>query len=124
MLSPLLGADKGGLNPELSFSLMHKYLSKCDIEIEIWHFDPTAKDDLYEEFKSIFKNIDNDTIKSESKIRIDKVKKIREALDNPDINTLSGLLKVNGVGEKSLENLFNYIKNYKKKNKNLFDYMN
>ncbi|MDQ7060887.1 MAG: macro domain-containing protein [Sulfurimonas sp.] len=120
---PLLGADRGGLNPKLSFSLMQKYLSRCDIEIEIWHFDPEAKDDLYEEFKSVFKNIDDETIKNESKIRIDKVKKIRESLNNPQINSLSGLLRVKGVGEKSLENLFKYIKNYKKSNINLLDYM-
>jgi len=120
---PLLGADRGGLNPELSLSLMHKYLSQCNIEIEIWHFDPTATDDLYEEFKTIFQNIDNDAIKNESKIRIDKVKKIRESLDNSNINSLSGLLRVKGVGEKSLENLFRYIKDYKKNNTNLFSYL-
>ena len=117
---PLLGADKGGLNPSESLSIMKHYLSQCDIDVEIWHFDPMAKDDLYESFKSIFQNIDDLTIKTDTKIRIDIVKKIRTALDDAQINSLSGLLRVNGVGDKSLEKLFDYISNYKTRNRNLF----
>lgn len=120
---PLLGADRGGLDPKHSLELMKSYLNKCDIDVEIWHFDPNAKDDLYEEFKSIFKNIDDTVIKEGSKIRINIVKKIREALNDPSINSLSGLLRVKGVGDKSLEKLFFYIKNYKNNNSNLFDFM-
>lgn len=120
---PLLGADRGGINPDESLQIMTKYLSRCDIDVEIWHFDPSAKDDLYEEFKAILQNIDDDTIKKESKIRVDIVKKIREALENPNINSLSGLLRVKGVGDKSLEKLFIYVKNYQQNNINLFTYM-
>lgn len=117
---PLLGAQKGGMNQEESLSIMFSYLKQCDIDIEIWQFDPTAKDDLYEEFKSIFAEIDDQTIKNESKIRLDIVKKIRKALDNPYINSLSGLLTVDGVGEVSLEKTFKYIQNYRKNSRNLF----
>jgi endonuclease III-like uncharacterized protein len=77
-----------------------------------------AQDDLYEYFKSVFLELDDETIKFESKIRIDIVKKIRNALTDETINSLSGLLRVKGVGDKSLENLFNYIQN--RKTDNLF----
>jgi len=119
---PLLGADRGGIDVEESLNIMRHYLSKCDIDVEIWHFDPSAKDDLYEEFKSIFFELDNVTIKNESKIRIDIVNKIRKALEDPHINSLSGLLRVKGIGDKSLEKLFIYISSYKEKNINLFTY--
>ena len=66
--------------------------------------------------------LDDETIKTESKIRIDIVKKIRSALDKPTINSISGLLGVNGVGDVSLEKLFQYIMVYKKNNFNLFNY--
>ncbi|MEA3522729.1 MAG: Appr-1-p processing protein, partial [Campylobacterota bacterium] len=111
------------INPDESLQIMTKYLSRCDIDVEIWHFDPSAKDDLYEEFKAILQNIDDDTIKKESKIRVDIVKKIRKALEDPNINSLSGLLRVKGVGDKSLEKLFIYVKNYQQNNINLFTYM-
>jgi len=70
---PLLGADRGGIDKRRAISIMEQHLSKCDIDVEIWHFDPMAKDDMYEDFKSIFQEIDDETIKNESKIRIDIV---------------------------------------------------
>jgi O-acetyl-ADP-ribose deacetylase (regulator of RNase III) len=115
---PLLGADRGGLDKNRAIAIMKEHLQKCDIEVEIWHFDPMAQDDLYEHFKSVFLELDDEMIKFESKIRIDIVKKIRNALTDETINSLSGLLRVKGVGDKSLENLFNYIQN--RKSSNLF----
>ncbi len=113
---PLLGADRGGLDKNRSISIMKEYLEKCDIDVEIWHFDPMAQDDLYEHFKSVFLELDDETIKFESKIRIDIVRKIRNALTDETINSLSGLLRIKGVGDKSLENLFTYIQHRKPNN--------
>lgn len=33
---PLLGANNGGIDPSISFEVMQKYLSQCDIEVEIY----------------------------------------------------------------------------------------
>ena len=101
---------------------MKSYLNQCDIDIEIWHFDPRAKDDMYENFKSMFTELDDEIIKQESKIRVDIIKKIREALANSNINSVSGLLQVKGVGDATLEKLFSYISNYSKNHINLFNY--
>jgi len=117
---PLLGASKGGLSEEVSIKIMKEYLEKVDIPVEIWKFDPNAKDDLYEEFKNKFLNLDIKTIKEQSKLRIDLINKIRIALERDDVNSLSGLLKVKGIGDVSLEKSFNFIKNYEKNNLNLF----
>jgi O-acetyl-ADP-ribose deacetylase (regulator of RNase III) len=118
---PLLGASKGGLSEKESINIMQEYLSKIDIPVEIWYFDPSAKDDLYEKFKDSFLNLDNNIIKEQSKLRIDLIKKIKKALlEKDDINSLSGLLRVKGIGDITLEKSFNFIKNYKN-NTNLFD---
>ncbi len=118
---PLLGADKGGLGRERSIEIMEGYLGDCDIDVEIWEFDPAAKDDLFENFKEIFLEIDNETIKNESRIRIDLVKKVRDAIESDTINSLSGLLRVKGIGTATLEKLFQYVKSYKEKEPTLFD---
>ena len=118
---PLLGADKGGLGSEKSIAIMERYLSTLNIDVEIWEFDPFASDDLFEYFKSIFSEIDDETIKRESKIRIDLVKKVRVALDSGNIYSLSGLLRVKGIGDVTLEKLFKYIRTYKNRNVTLFD---
>jgi hypothetical protein len=51
---------------------------------------------------------------------MDLINKIKMALKRDDINSLSGLLRVKGIGDVSLEKSFNFIKNYEKNNLNLF----
>jgi O-acetyl-ADP-ribose deacetylase (regulator of RNase III) len=119
---PLLGADKGGLEKENVLKIMKFYLSQCDIDIEIWEFDPKSEDDLYKKFKSIFNKLDDNTIKNESKIRIDLIKKVRAVLLKDEVNSFTGLLGIKGIGDSTLEKLFKYINEYEKKNINLFSY--
>jgi len=117
---PMLGADRGGLDAASSLAIMEKYLKQCDIEVEIWQFDPMAKDDLYENFKKIFVSTNLETIRAETKIRMDILKKIKNTIEDNHINSLSGLLRVKGIGDKSLEKLFNYLA-HRKDNPTLFD---
>ena len=117
---PLLGADRGGLSRDRSIEIMEDYLGSCNIDVEIWEFDPTAKDDLFEDFKTIFLELDDETIKKESGVRIDIVKKIRAALEIDTVNSLSGLIRVKGVGATTVEKLFAYIKQSKKASPTLF----
>ena len=117
---PLLGASKGGIEEEVSLNIMKKYLDKIDINVEIWHFDPNAKDDLYEEFREKFLNLDEVLIKEQSKLRVDLIRRIKEALNINDIHSMSGLLMVKGIGDVSLEKSFRFIKDFEKNNTNLF----
>lgn len=118
---PLLGANKGGIDENMSMEIMKKYLEKVDIPVEIWHFDPGVKDDLFERFKEKFLNLDDATIKQQSKLRADFITKIKTALKSDEVHSMSGLLNVNGIGEVSLEKSFKFIRDYDKNNKNLFD---
>lgn len=117
---PLLGASKGGIEEDVSITIMKKYLERVDIDVEIWKFDPNAKDDLYEEFKEKFLRLDETLIKEQSKLRVDLIRKIKSALLRDDIYSMSGLLRVNGIGDVSLEKSFRFIKNFEKNNINLF----
>lgn len=119
---PLLGASKGGIEENVSINIMKKYLENVDINVEIWQFDSNAKDDLYEEFKKNFLSLDETLIKEQSKLRIDLIRKIKSALLRDDINSMSGLLRVKGIGDTSLEKSFRFIKNYEKNNRNLFNF--
>jgi len=110
---PLLGADRGGLDPQKSLQIMQSYLGNLEIDVEIWHFDSSAEDDLYEKFKALFLDLDEKQIKEDSGIRIDKIRLITKTVEDININSLSGLLRVKGIGETTLEKLFDYIKNYK-----------
>lgn len=121
---PLLGANHGGIQEEVSIKIMKKYLDKIDINVEIWLFDPNAEDDLYEKFKEKFLSLDETLIKEQSKLRIDSIKKIKFALLRNDIHSMSGLLRVKGIGGDTLEKSFKFVKDFDKNNMNLFSDFN
>lgn len=106
---PLLGVGKGGLDKYEVLNVMKKYLSGLDVDVEIWEFDPLAKDDVFEGFKIKFLELEDDDIKRMSKIRIDGIKKIKRALQTSDINSMSGLLQIKGIGEVTLEKAFEFV---------------
>lgn len=54
---PLLGASNGGISEDVSIAIMKKYLEQCDIDIEIYHYDPLAYDDKFLHFKTLWNNI-------------------------------------------------------------------
>ncbi|RAX54209.1 hypothetical protein CCY99_04140 [Helicobacter sp. 16-1353] len=90
--------------------------------MEIWQFNPIAKDDLYDNFKNKFLKLEDEFIKKETKIRITEIRKIKEALlSRDDICRMSALKEVNGIGEKTLEKVFNFIKDYEKNSKKAND---
>lgn len=103
---PLLGADKGGINQEKSLSIMKGYLDTIDIEVEIYQYDMKAKDDLYEKTKEKILSLDISEILKKTKLRKDYVKKITDALSQPNIYQLNQLARTKGVGIKTLEKLF------------------
>ena len=89
---------------------MQKYLSECLIPIEIYRYDAAAPDDLYETFKRKFTQMTDARIANASGLRINIVRKIRETMEwQGQINSISQLALVKGIGLKSLEKSFRYI---------------
>ena len=119
---PLLGASHGGLTQEQSLSTMKRYLSNCDIEIEIWHFDPTATDDIFINYRQHFLSRTDKELSKSTGIGINIINKIKDALNDTTINSMSSLLNVKGIGERTLEKSFKFITTYDNSNdKTLFD---
>lgn len=105
---PLLGADKGGLSPDLSKEIMEKYLSQCDIPIEIYEFDPYAEDDLIHLTQDLFSRGKPKDVAKTTDISLTVVNKIKKALEG-NVNSLSQLAKVKGIGETTLEKLYQIV---------------
>ena len=98
---------------------MKQYLSDLDINIEIWYFEPSAKDDLFEDFKEKFINLDPEQIKQDSGIGMSTIIKIKAAFEQPNINSISNLLSVKGIGKTTVEKSFKYINNLENTPKSL-----
>ena len=107
---PVLGSANGGIPEEESLSVMQKYLNECPIPIEIYRYDAAAPDDLYETFKRKFTQMTDVRLADALGLRINIVRKIRETMEwQGQINSISQLASVKGIGLKSLEKSFRYI---------------
>ena len=103
---PLLGADKGGLLQEDSLNIMRSYLEKMPINIEIYKYDPKAKDDLYTTTKNLILAQSVEKISELTGLRKDFVVKVTEAMKSPDIVQVNQLSQIKGIGIKTLEKIF------------------
>ena len=108
---PLLGTHNGGLDTKIVKDLMKKHLSKCSIDIEIYDYDPDAKDGLFEEFKIKWLEINQESIKKETGIQPQYARKITDIINIGEIKSMISLANYKGIGEKTLEKAFNYVLN-------------
>ena len=106
---PLLGSHNGGLDPVGVKNLMFEYLSKCDIPIEIYKYDPNAPDDLFELFKKKYLSMNYEEIKKVAKLRRDKHKLVLECLNKEDVKSMISLTKQDGLGSGTLQKCFNLM---------------
>lgn len=110
---PLLGTHNGGLEKEEVKPLMIKYLSKCDILVEVYDYDPSAPDDLFQAFRSKWEQLSPQEIKSATGIQPQYLRRINEVLENSEIQSMVSLVNYKGIGEKTLQKAFNFVINYK-----------
>ncbi|MDQ3019634.1 MAG: macro domain-containing protein [Bacteroidota bacterium] len=110
---PLLGAQNGGIDPDISISIMEKYLSKCDIEIEIYEYDESAKDDLIDKFYDLFNHYDLEEIKNFLKVNSDTLLEIKNLILHHELNSLFQLTnkKIKGINKKNLQMFYNFLMN-------------
>ena len=105
---PLLGASHGGIPAERSREIMVSYLEKCEIPVEIYYYEPKANDDLFEQFKSNFLNMDRKEIKQEIGLRDNAIDNLLYGFNNTEIKQLNQLAQIKGIGIKTLERMFSF----------------
>lgn len=108
---PLLGTHNGGLEIDEVKNLMEHYLEKCQIDIEIYDYDPNAKDDLFATFKYKWLSMNEIKIKETTGIQPQYARRITEIIKNGEINSMISLANNKGIGEKTLEKAFGYVLN-------------
>ena len=103
-------------------NLMDKYLSQCSIEIEIYDYDPNAKDDLFEKFKNSWLSLNDHEIKKETGIQPQYARKINNIVNSGQIKSMIGLANYSGIGKKTLEKAFHYVLNSNPNNQIKLDF--
>ena len=107
---PTLGTHSGGLSwPEVS-SLMYSYLAILDnLEIEIYHYDPTAEDSLFDKFYQRVHRFEvNDYVRIIGLTR-KQGSLLKVVIGNNDVKTMVALQEIKGLGEKSLEKIYKFL---------------
>lgn len=109
---PLLGANNGGLSKEKVMEIMTTYLSKCDIPVEIYEYDPAAPDDLFETFKSKWNTIPAIDKKNLTGIRAQKqIDTIDKAINNNQVKSMIALIEYKGIGLITMQKCFRLVMN-------------
>lgn len=109
---PLLGAHNGGLDKDDVYNMMEKYLSRCDIPVEIYEYDPSVADDLFELFKSKWNDIPLLELKERTKIRTSKqIETITYAVNSENVKSMIALIEYPGIGIKTMEKCYQLVMN-------------
>lgn len=107
---PELGSSLGGLNWNDVKTLMYKYLSPIDnLDIEIYHFDPQAKDSLFDKLYQIICRFEIEDYKIYLGLKPKQSKLLKEFIQNKSISSMLDLQKINGIGEKSFEKIYKFV---------------
>lgn len=107
---PMLGTHNGGLDKDEVQVLMEKYLNKCDIPIEIYDYDPSAPDDLFDKFKIKWNNIPKGQLRDIIGIRTQKqVDTIDRVVNSDGITSMISLIEYPGIGLATMQKCFKLV---------------
>lgn len=107
---PLLGTHNGGLDKIEVLNLMYSYLSQCDIDIDIYEYDPTAPDELFDSFKLKWQSISTEE-KRRIGIRMTQIETINKAINENTLQSMTALAEYEGIGAITLQKCFDMVMN-------------
>ena len=112
---PLLGSSLGGLPEDKVFNLMREKLEPLkNIDIEVYEYDPNAKDNLFTKFYQKVYRFSLDDYKKNLHLNTIPAANLKNAVDNNLINSMLGIQDIPKIGLKSLENIHNFLNEDKK----------
>lgn len=112
---PMLGSSLGGLPEEKVFELMKNKLSDLkNIDIEVYEYDPNAKDDLYTLFYQKVYRFSLEDYKKNLNLTNTAASNLKNTIDNNLVNSMLAIQDIPKIGLKSLENIHNFLNENKK----------
>ena len=92
---------------------MLSFLSRCDIPVEIYQYDPLAPDDLFETFKNKWNEIPPADKKKKIGIRTQKqIETIDKAVNEDNVKSMIALIEYKGIGLTTMQKCFRLVMNY------------
>ena len=108
---PLLGAQNGGIPEDESLEIMKKYLSQCDLPVEIYIYDADSPDDIFTELKARFLSAPEKELAEVTGLGKAYLKQVKQAMQDDRLHSLSGFLSTKGIGLTTVEKTLLLLKN-------------
>lgn len=105
---PLLGANNGGLTTEVSMEILRHYLKNINIPVEIYHYDPKARDELIDSFKYAILNQNPKLLANLIGIKKEKLEIIIQEVRYNNLRKMMDLTRIKGIGNVTIEKCFQY----------------
>jgi len=107
---PWMGALNGGIPIEIIKSNMREYLEPLEhIDIEVYNFDPSGYDPLFEELKKIAKSENPSMHQEQSGIQKSAFSLINEAVINKEVLGLSQISTIDKIGNTTVDKLYKFL---------------
>jgi O-acetyl-ADP-ribose deacetylase (regulator of RNase III) len=107
---PLLGTQHGGIPQEESLEIMKSYLERCELPIQIYIYDPGSPDDIFYDIKYRFLSVEDETIAEITGLKQSYINKVKEAMLDDSISSVSKLLSTKGIGITTVEKIYFLLK--------------
>jgi O-acetyl-ADP-ribose deacetylase (regulator of RNase III) len=113
---PELGTSSGKLEWQNVRRVMYHYLAPLkNLQIEIYHFDPNAKDTFFDRLYQKIHRFEVDDYIQLLGMKRRQAKLLHDAVSNGSISTMLELQSIQGVGEKSLKVIYDFVNNPNKR---------
>ena len=107
---PHLGCSLGGLTWEEVRPLIVEKLDSLEgLEVELWEFDQQAEDPWYQELADLLENYSSDEVGRRLGLNKRAINALVSAAMMPYVRNLSALQSAAGIGEKTLEKVYEYL---------------
>lgn len=107
---PLLGAQNGGLDEKEVLALMRDRLDPCVVPVEIYRYDPTAKDEWIDRLRIRCRELDPADLARAATITVKRANAIQQALERNGAATVGQLVSVPGIGERTVARVFGWLR--------------
>lgn len=107
---PKLGTTSGKLKWEDVRSIMYKHLSPLtNIQIEIYHFEPAAKDIYFDKFYQKVQRFTEDDYIQILGLKRHQAKLLYNGIVSGMISTMFALQSVKGIGEETIKTVYEFV---------------
>ena len=106
---PLLGTSNGGLQWDDVGPLMYRHLEPLkNLDVEIYHFDPNAKDNLFEKLRQRVNRFEVTDFVEIIGVTKPQAKIFMDAIEKASCRRMTDLAKIKGIGPKAFDKIFEF----------------